>query len=107
MHDEKSLQLMIEYEHTEALNAVLKYLNEQGLKILDLDIYKYSDDDPVMHHRANLALQLYRKILTRELIDELLKINGVFAVDEMSVATALESDPNSRTSGEIRHNAGE
>ncbi len=107
MHDEKSLQLMIEYEHTEALNAVLKYLNEQGLKILDLDIYKYSDEDPVMHHRANLALQLYRKILTRELIDELLKINGVFAVDEMSAATALESDPNSRTSGEIRHNAGE
>ena len=104
MHDNTSLQLSIEYEHTSALNSILKYLNEQDLRILDLKIYKYSDEETSTHHHANVVLQLFRKILTSELIGDLLKIDGVFAVDEMSAADELEGRPNGEESSKIRHN---
>ena len=107
VHNEATLQLMIEYEHTTVLNSILKYFNEQGIKILDLDIYKYSDEDQENHHQANVVLLLYRKILAKDIIAEILKIEGVFEVYENNIADVIESDLNSDKANEMLQNTPE
>ncbi len=82
MSNETSIQLMLEYEHTETLNNVLKYIVESNMQILDLEIAKY-DKSVSPNHYADITVMLNRKILARDLINDLVKIRGVVNIDEL------------------------
>ncbi len=72
----------VEYQNTAVLNEIMKYVHDLDLKVLDLEIQKgpAQNGGEEFHPCANLTIQFHRKFRPMELLQELEKLEGVFAV---------------------------
>lgn len=92
MDNAREVNLLVEYKDIDCLNAVLKYIQEVDLKILSFEILKETSSDICNHNHntADLTLQVHRKIQMHELTHDLLRIPGVYTVEELERFLPLE-----------------
>lgn len=81
MDNAREVNLSIRYQDITSLNAALKYIKEVDLKILSLEILKANTTDQPLSS-ANLSLQIHRKIQVHELTQDLLRLSGIYTVEE-------------------------